>query len=57
MPDTALIIGASGGIGEAMAGEAIVIPGLGNRLGVQALRVAPRALVRRAIRTIQSRRS
>ena len=40
-----------------MAGKATVIPGLGNRLGVQALRVTPRALVRRVIRTIQSRRS
>jgi short-subunit dehydrogenase len=40
-----------------MAGDAIVIPGLGNKLGVQAVRVAPRALVRRMIRFIQSRRS
>ena len=40
-----------------MAGRALVIPGLRNKLGVQALRITPRALVRRVIRTIQERRS
>ena len=40
-----------------MAGRAIVIPGLVNKIGVQALRVTPRAVVRRAIRAIQGRRS
>jgi len=40
-----------------MAGRAIAIPGLTNRIGVQALRVTPRAMVRRLIRTIQDRRS
>jgi uncharacterized protein len=40
-----------------MAGDSIVVPGLGNKLGVQALRLAPRALVRRAIRLIQGQRS
>ena len=48
---------AQAGYDGMMAGEAIVIPGLGNRLGVQAIRFTPRALVRRVIRTIQSRRS
>ena len=40
-----------------MAGRAIVIPGLVNKIGVQALRVTPRAVVRRAIRAVQGRRS
>jgi len=40
-----------------MAGRAIVIPGVVNRIGVQALRVTPRAVVRRTIRAIQGRRS
>jgi short-subunit dehydrogenase len=40
-----------------MAGRAIVVPGLVNKIGVQALRVAPRAVVRRAIRAVQGRRS
>jgi short-subunit dehydrogenase len=40
-----------------MAGRAIVVPGVVNRIGVQALRVTPRALVRRTIRAIQGRRS
>ena len=40
-----------------MAGRAIVIPGPANKAGVQAARVAPRALVRRAIRALQGRRS
>ena len=40
-----------------MAGRAIVIPGLANKAGVQAVRVAPRALVRRLIRVLQDRRS
>ncbi len=40
-----------------MAGRALVIPGLFNKAGVQALRVTPRALVPRIIRAIQGRRS
>ena len=40
-----------------MAGRAIVIPGLANKAGVQAVRVAPRALVRRLVRVLQDRRS
>ena len=40
-----------------MAGRAIVVPGVANRIAVQALRVTPRALVRRAIRAIQGQRS
>ncbi len=39
-----------------MAGRALVIPGVTNRIGVQLLRVAPRALVRRVIRSIQDKR-
>ena len=40
-----------------MAGRAIVIPGLTNRIGVQLLRVTPRAVARRFIRNIQDKRS
>ena len=40
-----------------MAGRAIVIPGLANKAGVQAVRVTPRALVRRLVRVLQDRRS
>jgi short-subunit dehydrogenase len=40
-----------------MAGRALVIPGLFNKVGVQALRVAPRAFVPRIIRAIQGQRS
>ena len=40
-----------------MAGRAIVIPGLANKAGVQAVRVAPRALVRRLVRLLQDPRS
>ena len=36
-----------------MAGRAIVIPGLSNKIGVQVIRFAPRALVRRIVRRIQ----
>ena len=36
-----------------MAGRAIVIPGLSNKIGVQVIRFAPRALVRRVMRRIQ----
>jgi hypothetical protein len=39
-----------------MAGDAIVIPGFSNRLGVQMLRVLPRAVIRRAVRNLQERR-
>jgi short-subunit dehydrogenase len=40
-----------------MAGRAVVVPGLRNKIGVQVVRVTPRALVRRVIRNIQDRRS
>jgi len=40
-----------------MAGRAIVIPGLANKAGVQAVRVSPRALVRRLVRVLQDPRS
>jgi short-subunit dehydrogenase len=40
-----------------MAGRAIVIPGVANRIAVQLLRVTPRAVVRRVIRGIQDKRS
>jgi short-subunit dehydrogenase len=39
-----------------MAGRTIVIPGLSNKLGVQFLRVSPRAMVTRVVRRIQERR-
>jgi short-subunit dehydrogenase len=48
---------AQAGYDGMMAGDAIVIPGLGNKIGAQVMRVMPRALVRRLIRTIQDRRS
>jgi len=40
-----------------MAGRAIVVPGLTNKIGVQMLRVAPRALVRSMIRRIQEQKT
>ena len=40
-----------------MAGRAIVIPGLANKAGVQAVRISPRALVRRLVRMLQDPRS
>jgi short-subunit dehydrogenase len=36
-----------------MAGKVIVIPGLMNKLGVQSLRIGPRAIVRKAARKLQ----
>lgn len=39
-----------------MAGRRLVVPGLGNKLGVQALRITPRALAARVVRRIQERR-
>jgi short-subunit dehydrogenase len=39
-----------------MAGRALVVPGVTNKIGIQLLRIAPRALVRRTIRSIQERR-
>jgi short-subunit dehydrogenase len=47
---------AAAGYDGMMAGRAVVIPGIGNKLGVQMLRIAPRALVRRIVRRIQDRR-
>jgi hypothetical protein len=39
-----------------MAGRTLVVPGLGNKLGVQALRVTPRTMAARVVRRIQERR-
>ena len=39
-----------------MRGKRIVIPGMKNKLGVQSLRVSPRALVTRVVRGLQERR-
>lgn len=39
-----------------MAGRAIVIPGLSNKLAVQVLRVSPRAMATRVVRRLQERR-
>jgi short-subunit dehydrogenase len=39
-----------------LAGRRIVIPGLGNKLGVQLLRLSPRAVAARVVRMIQDRR-
>jgi short-subunit dehydrogenase len=47
---------ARAGFDGMMAGRAIVIPGVTNKIGVQVLRLAPRALVRRAIRAMQDKR-
>lgn len=38
------------------AGRRIVVPGLVNKLGIQSLRVSPRALVTRLVKRMQSRR-
>jgi uncharacterized protein len=59
---SALSVASAAGVARAgydgmMAGRAIVIPGLANKAGVQAVRVAPRALVRRLVRALQDRRS
>ncbi|MEK7767810.1 MAG: short-chain dehydrogenase, partial [bacterium] len=40
-----------------MRGQAVVIPGLLNRLGVQSVRFSPRSLVRRIVRRLNSPRS
>ena len=47
---------ARAGFDGMMAGQAIVVPGLANKIGVQAIRVTPRALVRRLIRSINDKR-
>lgn len=39
-----------------MRGKRVVIPGMKNKLGVQSLRVSPRALVTRVVRALQERR-
>jgi short-subunit dehydrogenase len=39
-----------------IAGRAVVVPGLTNKLGVQVVRLSPRAAVRRVMRRIQDRR-
>ena len=36
-----------------MEGKVIVIPGMMNKLGVQSLRLGPRAIVRKAARKLQ----
>jgi short-subunit dehydrogenase len=38
------------------AGRRVVIPGLINKIGVQSLRVSPRALVTRLVKGMQERR-
>jgi len=47
---------ARAGFDGMMAGQAIVVPGVVNRIGVQAIRVTPRAIVRRLIRSINGKR-
>jgi short-subunit dehydrogenase len=47
---------ARAGFDGMMAGQAIVVPGTVNKIGVQALRVTPRAIVRRLIRSINDKR-
>ena len=47
---------ARAGFDGMMAGQAIVVPGTVNKIGVQALRVTPRAIVRRLIRSINDQR-
>ena len=47
---------ARAGFDGMMAGRAIVVPGLGNQIGVQLLRLTPRAGTRRLMRSIQERR-
>ena len=47
---------ARAGLDGMMAGKAIVVPGITNKIGVQVVRFAPRAAVRRAVRSIQEKR-
>jgi uncharacterized protein len=47
---------ARAGLDGMMAGRAIVVPGLVNKVGVQLVRVAPRAIIRRVIRSMQEKR-
>jgi hypothetical protein len=47
---------ARAGFDGMMAGQTIVIPGVVNRIAVQAIRVTPRAIVRRVIRFINDKR-
>jgi short-subunit dehydrogenase len=47
---------ARAGFAGMMAGQAIVVPGLVNKVGVQAVRVTPRAIVRRLIRSMNDKR-
>jgi uncharacterized protein len=65
MPDTRLLStlavasaadAARAGFDGMMAGQAIVVPGVVNRIGVQAIRLTPRAIVRRLIRSINGKR-
>jgi uncharacterized protein len=44
------------GFDAMMAGQALVVHGLTNKVGVQMLRVTPRALTRRVVRAIQDKR-
>lgn len=39
-----------------MRGQRVIIPGIKNKLGVQALRVSPRAVATRVVRALQERR-
>ena len=65
MPDTRLLATlavasaadvARAGFDGMMAGQAIVVPGVVNRIGVQAIRLTPRAIVRRLIRSLNDKR-
>jgi uncharacterized protein len=47
---------ARAGFDAMMAGQAIVVPGLVNKVGAQLPRVAPRAIVRRMMRSIMEKR-
>ena len=39
-----------------MRGKRVVIPGLKNKLGVQSIRITPRAVATRVVRALQERR-
>jgi short-subunit dehydrogenase len=47
---------AQAGLDGMLAGRAVVVPGLMNKVGVQVVRVSPRAAVRRFIRALQEPR-
>lgn len=47
---------AEAGIAGLLKGKVIVVPGLVNKIGIQANRLTPRAVVRRLVKRMQSRR-